>query len=152
MKITTFFLMGCLVCILAAVTVAGCTSKENPPGQTLQPTPVGTAVPVGHLVVTEEQNKATVFVNQSNVITVKLPENPTTGYQWNLTTTAGLRVMNDTYMASDTTGKMVGSGGTHVWDISPIARGEQEISAVYKRSWEPLTGNETTFSMTVYVA
>jgi inhibitor of cysteine peptidase len=151
MKITTFFLRGCLVCLLAAVMFAGCTSKENPPVQTLQPTPVGTAVPVGHLVVTEEQNKATVFVNQSNVIAVNLPENPTTGYQWNLTTTAGLRVMNDTYMASDTTGKMIGSGGTHIWDISPIGRGEQEISAVYKRSWEPLTGNETTFSMTVYV-
>lgn len=152
MKITTLFLPLCLVCLLsAAVTIAGCTGIENRPGQTPQPTPVGTAVPAGHLVVTEEQNKATVYVNQSNVITVKLPENPTTGYQWNLTTTGGLYVMRDTYIASDTTGKMVGSGGIHVWDISAIAKGEQKIAAVYKRSWEPLTGNETTFSMIVMV-
>jgi len=151
MKITPFFVMGCLVCLIATVIFAGCTGKENPSGQTPQPSPAGTAVPVGHLVVTEEQNKASVFVNQSNVITVQLPENPTTGYQWNLTTTPGLRVMNDTYVASDTTGKIVGSGGIHVWDISPIVQGEQKIEAVYKRSWEPLTGNETSFSMTVYV-
>jgi inhibitor of cysteine peptidase len=102
-------------------------------------------------LVTEEQNKATIYVNQSNIITVKLPENPTTGYQWNLTTTADLSVMNDTYVASDTTGKMVGSGEIHVWDISAVAQGEQKIAAVYKRSWEPLAGNETTFSMTVMV-
>jgi inhibitor of cysteine peptidase len=152
MKITTFFLTLCLVCLLAAaVTIAGCTGIENRPGQTPQPTPAGTPVQVGHLVVTEEQNNATVYVNQSNIITVKLQENPTTGYQWNLTTTAGLDVMNDTYVASDTTGKMVGSGGIHIWDISAIAKGEQKIAAVYKRSWEPLTGNETSFSMTVII-
>jgi len=151
MKITTFFFMFCLVWLLAtAVIFSGCTSRENPTGLP-QPTPVGTPVQVGHLVVTEEQNKATVFVNQSNVITVKLQENPTTGYQWNLNTTAGLNVMNDTFVASDVTGKMVGSGGTHVWDISTNAKGEQKIDAVYIRSWEPLTGNETSFSMTVIV-
>jgi inhibitor of cysteine peptidase len=152
MKIPPFFLTVCLVCLLAAaVTIAGCTGTGNRPGQTTQPTPLGTAVPVSHIVVTEEQNKATIYVNQSNIITVKLPENPTTGYQWNLTTTAGLSVMNDTYVASDTTGKIVGSGGIHVWDISAVAHGEQKIAAVYKRSWEPLAGNETTFSMTVMV-
>jgi len=140
--------MFCLVCLLAtAVMFTGCTSKENPPGLP-QPTPMGTPVQVGH---PEEQNKAAVFVNQSTIITVKLQENPTTGYQWNLTTTAGLNIMKDTFVASDMTGKMVGSGGTRVWDISTIAKGEQKINAVYLRSWEPLKGNETSFSMTVIV-
>jgi len=59
--------------------------------------------------------------------------------------------MKDTFVASDMTGKMVGSGGTRVWDISTIAKGEQKINAVYLRSWEPLKGNETSFSMTVIV-
>ena len=58
MKIPPFFLTVCLVCLLAAaVTIAGCTGTGNRPNQTPQPTPVGTAVPVSHLVVTEEQNK-----------------------------------------------------------------------------------------------
>jgi len=106
---------------------------------------------VGNLVVNESQNTATVYMNQSKIITVRLAENPTTGFQWNLTATPGLRIINNQYVPSDTSGKMVGSGGTHVWDISTEMPGQQEIQAVYKRSWEPTTGNESTFSMKIIV-
>jgi inhibitor of cysteine peptidase len=137
MNHTTLILSLGIVCLLAiAVTFAGCTTTSNP---------------AGNIVVTQEQNKATVSVNQGSVITLKLQENPTTGYQWNLTTTPGLRVISDNYVPSDTTGKLSGSGGTHVWEISATAKGEQKINAVYMRSWEPVTGNENTFSMTVIV-
>jgi inhibitor of cysteine peptidase len=145
---------GMGVICLITVVFAGCVGSGplNPQVKTQSPTPSGTAVPVGNLVVTEEQNTATVYMNMSSLITVRLPENPTTGYQWNLTTTDGLRIMDSRYIPSDTTGKLAGSGGTHIWDISPVASGEQKIQAVYGRSWEQPAGNETTFSMTVIVA
>jgi inhibitor of cysteine peptidase len=106
---------------------------------------------VGNLVVNESQNTGLVYMNQSKLITVRLAENPTTGFQWNLTTTPGLRIMRDEYVPTDTSGTIVGSGGIHVWDISTEMPGQQEIRAVYKRSWEPTTGNESAFSMTVVV-
>jgi inhibitor of cysteine peptidase len=90
-------------------------------------------------------------MNRSNLITVRLAENPSTGFQWNLTTTAGLSIIKDEYVPADTSGKLVGSGGTHMWDISTDKIGKQKIQAIYKRSWEPTTGNESTFSMTVVV-
>ena len=142
-----------IICLIA-VAFAGCvgSAPDNNGTLTRPATPVGTAIPVGHLVVTEEQNTATVQTSLNSIITVKLQENPTTGFTWNLTTTPGLQIVNDTYVPSDTTGKMVGSGGTHIWDISTVAIGEQEIAAVNKRSWEPTSGNETAFSLTVVVA
>jgi len=142
-----------IICLIA-VTFTGCvgTTTDNNGTLTRPATPVGTPIPVSHLVVTEEQNNATVTASLNSIITVKLQENPTTGFQWNLTTTPGLQIINDTYVPSDTTGKMVGSGGTHIWDISTFATGEQKIQAVYKRSWEPSSGNETAFSLTVMVA
>ena len=144
-----------IICIIA-VASSGCVGSDKdyagklffPP--TL-PTPSGTAVTVNHLVVAEEQNSATVNVTTGAIITVRLQENPTTGYSWNLTTTPGLQIINDTYKPTYTTGKLVGSAGTHIWDISAVATGTQKIQAVYKRSWEPTVGNETTFSMTVVV-
>jgi inhibitor of cysteine peptidase len=145
---------------LVAVAFTGClgnTPVNTPPTvpptmpPAVPPTLSETPVQAGNLVVTEEQNGATVSVNQSSVITVRLKENPTTGFQWNLTTTAGLKITNDSYVPSDTTGKLAGSGGTHSWDISAVAKGTQNITAIYWRSWEPLTGNETAFSMTVIV-
>jgi inhibitor of cysteine peptidase len=117
----------------------------------MSPTLTVTPVLVGNLVVNESQNTGLVYMNQSKFITVRLAENPTTGFQWNLTTTPGLRIIKDEYLPSDTSGKMVGSGGTHVWDISTEMLGQQEIRAVYKRSWEPTTGNESTFTMTIMV-
>jgi inhibitor of cysteine peptidase len=151
MNHTAIFVSVGIVCLIA-VAFTGClgNSPANTPA-TVPQTPSGTPVQVGHIVVSEEQNTATVSVNQGSVITVRLKENPTTGYQWNLTTTAGLLITNDSYVPSDTTGKLVGSGGTHVWDISATAQGTQNITALYKRSWEPVEGNETAFSMTVVV-
>jgi inhibitor of cysteine peptidase len=141
-----------IICIIA-VAFAGCVGQGPDSNGTLTrpSTPVGTPIPVGNLVVTEEQNNATVQVNTSAIITLKLKENPTTGFTWNLTTTPGLQIISDSYKPTYTTGKMVGSGGIHTWDISAVGNGEQKIQAVYKRSWEPIVGNETTFSMTVVV-
>jgi len=145
----TFMGMG-ILCLVVLV-VAGCigTGPKDPQGQA--PTPIGTPVMVGHIVVNESQNGATVYVNRTADITLKLYENPTTGYQWNMTVTPGLVITNDTYIPSDTTGKLVGSGGTRVWEINAAGTGTQTISAVYMRSWEPVTGNETAFLMTVIV-
>ncbi|MFA5348467.1 MAG: protease inhibitor I42 family protein [Methanoregula sp.] len=106
---------------------------------------------VGHLVVNESQNTATVYMNRSSLITVRLAENPSTGFQWNMTTSPGLSIIKDDYVPTDTSGKLVRSGGTHIGDISRVTIGEQEVRAVYKRPWEPITGNKTTFSMAVVV-
>ncbi|MFA6363272.1 protease inhibitor I42 family protein [Methanoregula sp.] len=132
----TFMGMG-IIC-LAALVVAGCigTGPQNLSG---------------HIVANESQNGSTVYVNRTADITLNLKENPTTGYQWNLTLTPGLVITNDTFIPSDTTGKLVGSGGTRVWEINAAGTGTQMIKAVYMRSWEPVTGNETAFSMTVIV-
>jgi inhibitor of cysteine peptidase len=46
----------------------------------------------------------------------------------------------------------MGSGGVHTWDMTAVRTGTEEVKAVYRRSWEPVTGNETTFSMTVIVS
>lgn len=147
----TITLTGIGIVCLIAVICAGClgTGSGNPTASTPQVS--GTPVQAGHIVVNEAQNNATTYVNKSSLITLELKENPTTGYQWNLTTTAGLVVTGDRYVPSDTTGKMTGSGGTHIWDMTAAQTGEQKITAVYKRSWEAVTGNETTFSMTIIV-
>ena len=85
----------------------------------------------------------------NGTITLKLKENPTTGFQWNLTTSPGLVVTADHYLPSAP--QLTGSGGVRTWDMKAVQTGTQEIKAVYMRSWEPVTGNETTFSMTVIV-
>jgi inhibitor of cysteine peptidase len=141
-----------IVCLIAA-GCAGCigTGPGTPAGLPPSPTPSAPVVKAGNLVVTEEQNNATVTVHKGSTITVRLQENPTTGFTWNLSVSPGLLVVSDSYIPSDTTGKLIGSGGTHVWDISAQSAGAQTVTGVYMRPWEQATGNETAFLLNVVV-
>jgi inhibitor of cysteine peptidase len=102
--------------------------------------------------VTEAQNGATTALNVSNTITLRLPENGTTGYLWNLTVTPGLKITNDTFVPAETAKNVVGAGGVRVWEITAVQTGEQKIQGVYKRPWEATVGNETMFNMTINVS
>jgi inhibitor of cysteine peptidase len=149
MKHTVLGILG-IACIIAAA-FAGCTITTESGGKTPASAPAGTAAPAGNLVVTEEQDGAMVSVGQGNVITLKLAENPATGYQWNLVVTPGLNITSDTYLPSDMSGTKAGSGGTRSWEIRADGTGTQMIRAIYLRPWEPVAGNETGFGMTVNV-
>lgn len=73
---------------------------------------------------------------------IKLVENPTTGYQWQWTTTGDgeLNCIADTYLPDDASEQRPGSGGTRVFSFSGAKTGEGKLNLVYKRSWE-----ETSF-------
>jgi len=145
-------LVGIGIICLMTIASSGClgTTPGNPqPVQTPPPGSTGTPAQAGHMVVSEEQNNSTVNLGLNNTMTVRLNENPTTGYQWNLTTSPGLVIIGDKYLPSAP--QLAGSGGAHLWEIKGVQTGTQGIKAIYMRSWEPVTGNETTFSMTVIV-
>ncbi|HRY75809.1 MAG TPA: protease inhibitor I42 family protein [Methanoregulaceae archaeon] len=160
MNHTLLAILG-ITCIIA-VAFAGCTgtapSGEQTPTATGTTGPAATTPATGStaatakgLVVGNSSNGHLIFMKVGGMLTLKLAENPTTGYAWNLTTSNGLKVVSDTYVPSDTTGTLVGSGGTHVWEIQADQAGMQSIDAVYKRSWEPLAGNESTYTLAIDV-
>lgn len=161
MNQTLLAILG-ITCIIA-VAFAGCTgtgpSETKTPAATVTTAPAatnaatggGTATTVKGIVVGNSSNGHLIFMKVGSTLTLKLAENPTTGYTWNLTVSNGLKVVNDTYVPSDTTGTMVGSGGTHIWEIVAEQAGMQSVEAVYKRSWEPTTGTEPTYTLTIDV-
>gem|GEM_PF-1954367 len=102
-------------------------------------------------IYTGSDNGKTITMNTGDVFTVKLAENPTTGYSWNMTVGNGLQIVSDMYVPKTTPIMMVGSGGTHQWTIKAVSPGTYTISGVYKRPWEPMVGNETRYDLTVKV-
>jgi predicted secreted protein len=84
-------------------------------------------------------------------ITIYLKENPTTGYRWNASVTSGLSIEDDTYVTTPVAPGIVGSGGMHYWLVKGTEKGNQTFSAIYKRSWEPETGEENRFNATIIV-
>jgi inhibitor of cysteine peptidase len=148
---------GILVAILIVVCMvgAGCTSQSGgtatptaTPTETPAPTETTTA-PAREYVFNETNNGEAVDVPTDSTIIIRLEENPTTGYSWNVTSSQGLEYVNDTFIPPET--QLVGAGGVHEWEYRALEVGDAEFSAVYMRPFETPTGNETTFSMTFIV-
>ncbi len=93
----------------------------------------------------------TVSIKKGEALRVSLPENPSTGYSWNLTLSDGLSIVGDQYVSDDTSGRLVGAGGTHSWDIRATGIGPQQITGSYRRPWESTAVPEKTFALTVQV-
>jgi predicted secreted protein/putative hemolysin len=102
------------------------------------------------VMFTEADNGKTEDVIQDTQFGVVLAENPSTGFAWNATLSSGLELQSDDYQ-DDTSAGRVGAGGNHTWVINVKEPGDQKFSAVYKRSWEPVRGNETTYSINIRV-
>ncbi len=99
--------------------------------------------------VTQENNRDIIPVDMQTEITITLPENPTTGYSWDVTGSEGLAITGDTFVPPEK--QIPGAGGAHVWTLKPEATGMVTFSAVYLRSWEGIQSESETYTVTFYV-
>lgn len=130
---TPVYALAAALLISACIIGAGCVTPDSGAGQ---------------YTFGMEDNGTSVTVTQGSQITLKLNENPTTGYTWEITAD-GLTITGDKYEA-DAPG-LVGGGGIHEWYITAGNPGTYVITGIYKRSWEETTGDEETFGITVTV-
>jgi len=153
-------IIGLGIMLVLVLLVSGCTQPAATP-----PTPahVSTATPAptdmttatiatgGKKMVTftEADNGTTGTIAQNTAFAIQLAENPTTGYQWNATLSPGLILQSSNYRMNDAAPNMVGVGGIRTWIILAKDPGAQKFSASYRRSWEPVTGNETAYTLNI---
>ena len=145
-----------ITCMLAVaftgctVTTGGTASATSPaPGPVGGIPPAPTASLSAVTEISASDNGRIVPVNAGSLLTLRLAENPTTGYQWILITGKGLNITRDVYVPAEATGTVTGSGGTRTWDIVALRPGIETIHATYLRPFEGITGNETVFTVTV---
>ena len=152
--------------VAAVVFAAGCAQKSATPGnETITPgngtlSPGNETVIPGNetkengQVVTENDNGKTISLKNGENFTLKLKENPTTGYSWQLNLNKSLSILIDEYTQDKFPGEKEapeGRGGIHSWVIQATAPGSQQVNGIYKRPWENTTGTEQNFTLTVEV-
>lgn len=64
------------------------------------------------------------------------PENPTTGYQWQIQQPLAHTTSTSTYVADKAPAGMVGVGGTRHMEFIAQSAGQEQISLAYLRAWE----------------
>jgi inhibitor of cysteine peptidase len=100
--------------------------------------------------LTSEDNEGGVTLQPGDLFQIRLPENPTTGYSWQLADwdQAVATKTRDQFLPS---GSMeLGAGGHHVWEFIANAPGKTMLRLENRRSWER-SSTAQSFLLTVLV-
>lgn len=84
-----------------------------------------------------DSNK-TIQAAAGQEVSIRLPENPTTGYKWLLkgTTSHKVKRLSDKYTADPAPKGKVGVGGNHTFRYRLMQKGTAKVWLVYARPWE----------------
>ena len=114
--------LGLVAFVLASVTCA------PPPVHT---TPAGTDV-----ILTKDNAGSNVGLKSGDMLEVRLPENPTTGYRWAVDSVDTRVLQLDTTPYEPATDAGVGGGGTRVFRFSVAGSGSSVLRLKLWREWE----------------
>jgi inhibitor of cysteine peptidase len=91
------------------------------------------------LDLTEQENGKDIWVDRGDLVVIRLPANPSTGFDWSYAATKEgmLRQEGDVVREKRTDAKgMVGSPITEVWKLKAVRPGSLAIAFAYARPWE----------------
>lgn len=142
-------LTGLVIICLGAVLLTGCIGDRDGAPPAPEPTP---PVPDDVFLFDQTNNGETHDVPLDAEIRLRLPENPTTGFTWQLSVTPGLVIENETYQPDAPDSRLVGAGGTHQWILRAVQPGMQMISGIYARPWESAAGDQTSYTVNLLVS
>jgi YVTN family beta-propeller protein len=104
--------------------------------------------------VTEADNGKTICLRNGDIFYLGLPENPTTGYSWELNLSQGLvllsekSILTDLPLSTQEVG-ICGMGDFHLWKIKANSGGSYHIKGIYARFWEPDPAETYVVNLTV---
>jgi inhibitor of cysteine peptidase len=85
------------------------------------------------LVIDQAQNNGTFELQVGDSFRIELPENPTTGYRWQLPSPQTLRILEDSFATSTAA---PGSGGVRHWTLAADTPAVIALRLELRRSWE----------------
>jgi inhibitor of cysteine peptidase len=134
---------GVAVALVAALALVACGGSGG-----TSPSPTAKVK-----VYTATASGTTVPAQVGDRITIKLDENPSTGYRWDLKLSAGLRLVMGTFFGPSSSPSpstaIVGAGGVHSWLIEVEKPGVLTITGAYFRPWESASKSAERFALTI---
>ena len=86
------------------------------------------------ILITQDDQGRTFEANQGDLIVIRLEENPTTGYEWEMSPV--LELLDSDY--SPDPGILMGRGGTRTLRFRAKSSGSEQIQLRLRRPWDPV--------------
>ncbi|HEX2958540.1 MAG TPA: protease inhibitor I42 family protein [Chitinispirillaceae bacterium] len=100
------------------------------------------------MILNDQDRGRTVEVEAQSIVTIRLDENPTTGYRWNVETADRLELVGDSF---EKTGDSIGAGGVRVFQFRTLGAGSHRLSIKKWRDWEGESSIIERFYVTIVV-
>jgi inhibitor of cysteine peptidase len=144
---------------LAAGQSRAPSSPSPPASPSSPPSPAAAGKPESlskqkTLEVTKADSGRRARLYIGNILVVRLPANPGTGYQWQLVPTSSLAVRlmaEPQFVASPAPPGIMGASGTYVFMFQAVRPGTGVVRLVYARPWERDRTAADAFSLSVEV-
>lgn len=105
----------------------------------------------GPTVLGEKDSGRAVEIRVGEQLTVELPANVTTGFQWVVADTGPLTQAGDPVYEEPQKAGVVGAGGSQTFEFEAGAAGSGRLKLEYRRPWEKDVPAEKTWSVTLTV-
>jgi predicted secreted protein len=100
------------------------------------------------MMLSEQDRGRSVEVPRDSVITLRLKENPTTGYLWSVEATNGLELVGDRFEEG---GPAIGAAGARVFQFRTPRAGLHKLRLKNWREWEGETSVIDRFDANIIV-
>ncbi len=100
------------------------------------------------MILNNQDNGRTIEVEAQSVVTVRLDENPSTGYRWNIETAEGLELVGDNFERIRDT---IGAGGVRIFQFRASKAGSHRLNIRKWRDWEGESSIIERFYVTIVV-
>ncbi len=100
------------------------------------------------IILSEKDEGRTVEVSAGSIITVRLIENPTTGYRWKVESSGTMELVGDSF---EGTGGAIGAAGARVFRFRAVRPGSNTLRIKNWREWEGESSIIGRFNATVLV-
>jgi len=102
-------------------------------------------------LITEADHGKTVDLKKGDALTIRLPENPTTGYRWSLDEHDASALEPTAGPGFESSGSAVGAGGGRTLSFLAKTPGEYSLALNLRRPWEKQVPPGKTFAVNVRI-
>jgi inhibitor of cysteine peptidase len=108
---------------------------------------------VPELVLTEQETNKSFDLNVGEPVVIRLAENPTTGYLWNIDQLdENVLSVEGSEFSQSPGGGLVGAGGIRTIRLRPKGPGVTQLSLTNKRPWEGDASAVGQFAVTLRIS
>jgi len=138
----------CVGVLAAAVLLAAACGGSN--GESASPAPLVTSIGVSDSPSDGRATSVGVAVQAGGQVSIKLAENPTTGYRWTFKLPPGVTQVSSTFTGpTPSPSPAMGVGGTRTCVVRVGQPGVYTVGAAYARPWESKMP-EKTFRVQIF--